>query len=136
MSLDIELLKHYTIFLYDIFSEKCLYDLWWRIIYTMYSIWVTNPYQKFSLQIAVFYSANGMAVVMCEVAIPVTMKNTVFWDVMPCSLVEVYQHIKGMYCLCLQWTKKMKAIRFFQNVGKLLPYNISCILEASILEWY
>jgi hypothetical protein len=32
----------------------------------------------------------------------VTMKGTIFWDVMPCSLVENYQRFGGMYSLHLQ----------------------------------
>jgi hypothetical protein len=27
------------------------------------------------------------------------MKTTVFWDVLPCSLVEIYQRLRGAYCL-------------------------------------
>jgi hypothetical protein len=27
------------------------------------------------------------------------MKMTVFWDVSPCSLVEVYRRFRGAYCL-------------------------------------
>jgi hypothetical protein len=30
------------------------------------------------------------------------LKNTVVWRVTPCSLVEVYQHFRGTYCVCLQ----------------------------------
>jgi hypothetical protein len=30
------------------------------------------------------------------------MKNTVFWDVTPCSPVEVHQRFGGIYCLHLQ----------------------------------
>jgi hypothetical protein len=37
-----------------------------------------------------------------EVLTVVAIKNTVFWNVMPCSLVEVYQLISGTYCLHLQ----------------------------------
>jgi hypothetical protein len=29
----------------------------------------------------------------------VTVKKTVFWDVTPCSLVEVFQSLGRMYCL-------------------------------------
>jgi hypothetical protein len=28
-----------------------------------------------------------------------TLKMTVFWDISPCSLVEVHQHFRGAYCL-------------------------------------
>jgi hypothetical protein len=31
-----------------------------------------------------------------------TMEFTVFWDVMPCGVVEVYWHVIGTYCLHLQ----------------------------------
>jgi hypothetical protein len=32
----------------------------------------------------------------------VTMKNTIFWDMTPCTLVEVYWCFREMYCLHLQ----------------------------------
>jgi hypothetical protein len=34
------------------------------------------------------------------------MKNIVFWDVMQCGSVEVYQHFRGTYCLH-HWSKKI-----------------------------
>jgi hypothetical protein len=27
------------------------------------------------------------------------LKITAFWDIAPCSLIEVYQHFRGAYCL-------------------------------------
>jgi hypothetical protein len=36
-----------------------------------------------------------------EVPIVVTMKSNIFWDVAPCSQVEVHHHFRGTYCLCL-----------------------------------
>jgi hypothetical protein len=34
-----------------------------------------------------------------QVLTAMSMKVTVFWDVAPCSLVEVYQHFRGACCL-------------------------------------
>lgn len=45
-----------------------------------------------------------------EVLMMVTVKITGFWHVMPCSLVEVYQHF-------------IKSI--LRNVGRLLPRNMA-----------
>jgi hypothetical protein len=43
-----------------------------------------------------------------EVLVAVTTKNTVLWDVMPCSLV-VYRRFGGTYCLCLHNRKVKQA---------------------------
>jgi hypothetical protein len=37
-----------------------------------------------------------------EAFTPVTMKIIVFWDVTKCSLAEIYQCFRGMFCLHLQ----------------------------------
>jgi hypothetical protein len=37
--------------------------------------------------------------VRSEVLTAVTVKNIVFWDIMLCTLVEVYRRFRGMYCL-------------------------------------
>jgi hypothetical protein len=37
-----------------------------------------------------------------EVLAAMTMKSTVFWNVTPCSLVEVYQRSGGTYCIHLR----------------------------------
>jgi hypothetical protein len=73
-----------------------------------------------------------------------TVKNTIFWDVMPCSLVEVYRHFGRTYCLHLHGKslpsnqQKLAASlldllfnpedggsTFTWNVGKLLPDNMA-----------
>jgi hypothetical protein len=35
---------------------------------------------------------------------------TVFWDVAPCSLVEVYQRFRGAYCLLHQGDESLIAL--------------------------
>jgi hypothetical protein len=32
----------------------------------------------------------------------ICLKRTIFWDMMPCSLVEDHLHFRGIYCLRLQ----------------------------------
>jgi hypothetical protein len=54
------------------------------------------------------------------------MKISIFWDMMPCSLEEIYLHFGGMFfhlqgTIDLPSILKMETARFFQNNGKLLP---------------
>jgi hypothetical protein len=35
-------------------------------------------------------------VVWCEAIVAVAVKSTVFWDVIPCNFIEVYQHFSEM----------------------------------------
>jgi hypothetical protein len=37
-----------------------------------------------------------------ELLTAVAMKSIILWDVTPCSLVEVYMHLRGIYCFHLQ----------------------------------
>jgi hypothetical protein len=45
-----------------------------------------------------------------QVLTAASMKFRVFWDVAPCSHVEVYRHFRGAYCLHLYGTLKMEAV--------------------------
>jgi hypothetical protein len=36
---------------------------------------------------------------ICQVPTAASMKTTAFWDVAPCSLVEVDRRFRGVYCL-------------------------------------
>jgi hypothetical protein len=36
-----------------------------------------------------------------EALTTVSMKSTILWEVMPCSHVEVYWHLRGMWSICL-----------------------------------
>jgi len=46
----------------------------------------------------------------------------VLWDMIPCSLVDRYQHIRGTYCLHLM---KKKTLSSSQNLGTCLQDNKS-----------
>jgi hypothetical protein len=49
------------------------------------------------------------------------MKMTVFWDVAPCSLVEIDQYFRGAYCLHHQGTHagatSQETVTFIIDVG-------------------
>jgi hypothetical protein len=33
------------------------------------------------------------------------LKRALFWDMMPCTLIEVYRRFDGMFFFSLQWSK-------------------------------
>lgn len=41
-----------------------------------------------------------------QVLTTVVMKSSIFWDVTPSSLMKVYQHFRGTYCLILKVEEK------------------------------
>jgi hypothetical protein len=71
---------------------------YWRNIYDV-EMFCEHP----SLSGVQTMSATGPAVrassVRSAVLMVVTMKSAVFEEVIPCSLVEVYWHFGGRYCL-------------------------------------
>jgi hypothetical protein len=50
-----------------------------------------------------------------EIVMAVTVKITVFWDVMLCCLIDLHQHFRGTCCLKMEaesaytWTLKREA---------------------------
>jgi hypothetical protein len=57
-----------------------------------------------------------------EILTASTTKNTVFWDVTPCSLVEIYRRFGETYFLRLQVAEKPNGVQLaFCLLGKL-PY--------------
>jgi hypothetical protein len=44
----------------------------------------------------------GAEYVTLELPTARTMKSTIYWDVIPCSLVQVYQYLEIAYCCGLQ----------------------------------
>jgi hypothetical protein len=62
-----------------------------------------------------------------EVITSMTMKNTVFWDMMPHSLVEVYQCFGGAYCLHLQCSGKQSKACWLLVC---LPYSSALNMDA------
>jgi hypothetical protein len=78
---------------------------------------------------------------LLEVLMAVTMKNTVFWKVTPCSLYQVSNeptacifgdhvlsscpYIHLFFCVIYSSNLKMDAVKFLQNTGTFLPdYNV------------
>jgi hypothetical protein len=47
------------------------------------------------------------------------MKMTVFWDIVPCSLVEVDRHLRGVYWLHVKLDRKYATAYFF-TVAKII----------------
>jgi hypothetical protein len=39
----------------------------------------------------------------------VTLKNIIFWDIMPCSRAKIYEHFKGTWCFHLQGQRLSQA---------------------------
>jgi hypothetical protein len=63
-----------------------------------------------------------------QVLTVVSMKITVFWDVAPCSLVEVYRYFRGACCLHHQGAlimeaaiKSEKSVNFYQTAWRNIP---------------
>jgi hypothetical protein len=59
-----------------------------------------------------------------EVLTVVITKSTIFWDVIPCSLIEVHRRLEGLYCFLLQGRKRVK-----QATRKKEPESISSTLK-------
>jgi hypothetical protein len=38
-----------------------------------------------------------------EILLLLAMKSTIFWDMIPCGLVDIYRSLRGMCCLLLAW---------------------------------
>jgi hypothetical protein len=50
--------------------------------------------------------------VKSEVLIAVNIKSIIFWDVTPCSLLEVYRRFRGTYYLHLRNNKTVSSLMF------------------------
>jgi hypothetical protein len=50
-----------------------------------------------------------------QVCTVVNMRITVFWDVVPCNLVEVYRHFRGSCCLHHHGILMMEAASTFET---------------------
>jgi hypothetical protein len=48
------------------------------------------------------YVENVVAVSLSVSTQLIFLKNAMFWDVMPCSLLKIYHNFGGTYCLQLQ----------------------------------
>jgi hypothetical protein len=54
-----------------------------------------------------------------DVFVTVNMMIRIFWDAIPCSLLESYHRFEGAICLHLQDTLKMEAPEFSKT---LIPF--------------
>jgi hypothetical protein len=65
---------------------------------------------------------NMLLIGRFQVLTAASMKITVFWDVAPCSLVEVYRRCRGTCCLHHQGDyPDDEGSKYLCNVSKLLP---------------
>jgi hypothetical protein len=62
----------------------------------------------------IIVTTHNYKMVRFQVLTAASMKMAIFWDVAPCSLVEVYRRFSGACCLHHQG-------KHLWNVGKLLP---------------
>jgi hypothetical protein len=70
-----------------------------------------------------------------EIVLAMTMKSTIFWYAMPCSLVEIQWRFGKTYCLYFQdgtlflahyfWNPENVGSMFLRNVGELPDYTAS-----------
>jgi hypothetical protein len=59
-------------------------------------------------------TATLLVIVRFQVLTAASMKMTVFWDVAPCSLVEIYRRFRGAYCL-YRFVLMMEAASMFET---------------------
>jgi hypothetical protein len=80
-----------------------------------------------------------------EVLIAVTMKNAVFWDMIPCSHIEIYWHIRGTCCCHLQKTRRRQHISSKFSLGytalfawrwRISTNNLVFICYRKLIDWY
>jgi hypothetical protein len=62
----------------------------------------------------------SLILVRFQVLTAASMKIIVFWDVAPCSLIEVYQRFRGTYCIH-HHSPDDGGSKHLRNVGKFLP---------------
>jgi hypothetical protein len=60
------------------------------------------------------------------------LKNTVFKDVTPCSLIEIYHFLLAVCLPALVFKPEDGDTVFFQNIGKLLRIYDACLLGGGV----
>jgi hypothetical protein len=108
---------------------------------TMFMVYPDNlqEQRKLSHKNSTYWSLWNNVVcsmVRFQVVTEASMKMTVFWDDVPCSLVEVYRHFRGAYRLHHQGDYSDDGgSKHCWNVGKLLLPDYMCnIPEDSCLH--
>jgi hypothetical protein len=76
------------------------------------------------------FREQGTLYVAFEVHTVAVMKSSVFWDVMPCSVLKVIWHFRGAYCHHLQSKRSKKPIW-----SRKQSYEMSVVLRKWI-DWF
>jgi hypothetical protein len=55
-------------------------------------------------------------------------KNTSFWDMMPCRLVEIYRHSGGRLTPSSGWKNKQRVFFYMSIVQGIFMWNYTCVM--------
>jgi hypothetical protein len=66
-------------------------------------------------------SRPGLDTVYYECCITMQISMSVFWDVAPCSVVDINRRFRGAYCSIIRAMSNIEGSKFFWNVGQYLP---------------
>jgi hypothetical protein len=82
------------------------------------------------------YSQGSSTGVVFEVPIEAAMKNSTFWHIKPCSLVEVHRRFEGTYWLYIQ-NREKKANKIEAETNKVDCFIVSVFgpEDGLLLAW-